>query len=189
MQDFLFDTPYWLLGLLVVGTAVIWISGNSRQNDAIKRLALIPFLLAIALGLLSFLIDTDKEKVIKRTRQIVTAVEKQDKAAADQLLHPQADLAGFDKTAILARIGTAASQYHIGSIRITSIDVQPSGPDLSVVFSATANLEMGSFSGPVPSTWTFTWEKTGQGWLLRDIRPINLHGIDLQSVIGNMKGE
>jgi hypothetical protein len=188
MQDFLFDTPYWFLGLLGVIGAALWMSGNSRQNDGLKRSALGVFLLAVILALLSILIDTDKEKVIRRTRQLVAAVEKQDQPSAAKLLHPQVQLFEMDKPAILNRIASAASEFHIKSIRINSIDVQPMDRDLSAVMSATTDVDLPIWSGPIPSTWKMVWEKTDQGWLLRDISPINVPGIDPQMLSRQIKG-
>jgi hypothetical protein len=189
MRDFIFDTPYWFLGLLAVIGAALWISGNSRQNDNLKRAALATFLLAVALALLSILVDTDKEKVIKRTRQLIAAVEKQDPAGAAKLLHPQVQLFEMDKPAILNRIASAASQFHIKSIRINSIDVQPMDRDLSAVMSATTDVDLPIWSGGVPSSWKMVWEKTDQGWLLRDISPINVPGIDSQTLSREIKGK
>lgn len=188
MQDFLFDTPYWFLGLLGVIGAALWISGNGRQNDNLKRAALGVFLVAVVLALLSILIDTDKEKVIKRTHQLISAVEKQDQSTAAKLLHPQVQLFEMDKTAILNRIATAASQFHIKSIRINSIDLQPVDRDLSAVMSATTDIDLPIWSGGVPSTWKMVWEKSDQGWLLRDISPINVPGIDSQTLSKEIKG-
>jgi len=189
MQDFLFDTPYWFLGILIVAGVTLWISGNNRQNNSLKRAALASFLLALTLGLLSLFIDTDKEKVIKRTRQLIVAVEKQDKFTAEKLLHPQVELGEMNKAAIVNRIGSAASQFHVKSIRLTSIDVQPIGQDLSAIIAAVAETEFSGFSAGMPSTWNLVWEKTEQGWLLRDIRPINVPGVDMQNLTGRLKAD
>lgn len=189
MQDFLFDTPYWFLGLLGVIGAALWISGNSRQNKRLQQASFAVFFLAVLLGTLSLLIDTDKEKVIKRTRQLISAVEKQDKFIADKLLHPQVELGNLDKPSIVERIGTAASEFHIKSISITSITVEPAGQDLSVIMAATANVDHSLWSGPVPSTWKMVWEKSGQEWLLREISPINIPYVDMQTITGRLKSK
>lgn len=189
MQDFLFDTPYWFLGLLGVTGAALWISGNSRQNKRLQQASFATLFLAVLLGTLSLLIDTDKEKVIKRTRQLISAVEKQDKSAAEKLLHPQVELGGLDKAAIVQRIGTAADEFHIKSISVTSITVEPSGPDLAAILTATANIDHSLWSGPVPSTWKMVWEKSGQDWLLRDITPINIPYVDMQTITGRLKSK
>jgi hypothetical protein len=189
MRDFLFDTPYWFLGLLGVVGAALWVSAKTR-SDRRKEAAILAFAAAVALGLLSYFVDTDKKKVEKRTRQLVEAVAKQDKAVAENLLHPQANLGGLKKPAIVERIGTAADQFHIKGLRITSIEVHPAGDDLSALIAVTADAEMGGFGGGVPSTWDLVWEKSASGWLLRDIRPVSMPGgFDLKGLIGRFGGE
>lgn len=189
MQEFLFDTPYWFLGLWGVVGAALWISGNGRQKGRLKEAGLGLIALAVALAVLSYFVDTEREKVIKRTRQLVEAVEKQDKTAAGKLLHPEADLSGLKKPEIIERMGTAADQFRIKSIRITSLDVQPSGKDMSAMLSATADMEVGGWGGGVPSTWNLLWEKTEYGWLLRNIRPINVPEGDLRTLTGPLKAD
>jgi hypothetical protein len=186
MQDFFFDTPYWFLGLLGVIGAALWISGNSRQIDRLKQSSFAVILIAVLLGVVSLLVDTDKEKVIKRTHQLIAAVEKQDKTTAEMLLLPQVALGDMDKRALVERIGTASTDFHITSIHISSLTVEPSGPDLSVMLSATANVDHPLWSGPVPSSWKLVWEKSGNNWLLRDISPINVPGVDMRTITGRL---
>jgi hypothetical protein len=189
MRDLLFDTPYWLLGGLVILGIALWVSGNARREKRLQLGGYLAFLLALVLGLLSYFVDTDREIVTKRTRQIVEAVEKKDTATAQKLLHPRATLGDMTKQQIADRIGTAADQFGIQSVRITSLEVapQPLGDEMTAALSATANATTPFFSGPIPSTWDLTWVKTKDGWLLRDIIPRNVPGMDPGSLVDRIK--
>src|SRR4051812_8114590 len=89
MNDLIFDTPLWLLGLLVVVGAALWWSGNNRQDKTLKRLGLVVLLAGVLLGVVSYLVDTDKEGAARQTRQIVSAAERRDWDAFGKLLDPR----------------------------------------------------------------------------------------------------
>jgi hypothetical protein len=185
MSDFFFDTPYWFLGLLLVVAVALWISGNARQETRLKTAALIAFVIAVCLFLLSYFVDTDKEKVQKRTRQVIEAVEKKDKTTLNALLHPNATMLWMTKSDIVDKVGSAVDEYHLSNIRINALDTdQPAKNQITAEVSVTAHVETSGFGGDPPSTWQLVWERTGQGWQLREIRAVKLPGVDLNSIIG-----
>lgn len=188
MTDLLFDTPYWLLAALLVLGAGLWVAGNNRRNRNLQTAGFAAIGLLLALVLLSYFIDTDRETVIKRTRGIVESVEKKDRAAADKLLHPRVRLGDMNRESILARIPTAVDQFNIKGINITSLEVKPAGENMIASLGATANLESNIYSGGVPSTWELVWEKTDSGWLLREIKPLSVPTMDAQSLLSRLKG-
>jgi hypothetical protein len=191
MSDYLFDTPYWLLGVLGVAAIALLVSANSRQDKRLRSAGLAVLGVAVMLALLSFFVDTDKEKVEKRTRQLVAAVEKKDRATVDRLLHPKARLGGrdgLDKAQILDRVGTAVDQFNIKSIRVTAMDVRATDEDIEVILSAAADLDMQVWSGAVPSDWRLVWEKSGGEWLVREIIPMKVPQMEVGTLINRLKG-
>src|SRR3954466_9699475 len=106
MRDLLFDTPFWLLGVFVVLGIGLWFSGNARQEKRLQYAGYLSLLIAGVLALLSYVVDTDREIVVKRTRQIVEAVSKKDSAAALKLLHPRATLGEMNRQQIADRVAT-----------------------------------------------------------------------------------
>lgn len=192
MRDFLFDTPYWFLGVLVVAGVVAWVSGNARQDKRLRAAGYGLFLLAAALGALSYFVDTDSERVIKRTHEIVKAVETKDKATAQKLLHPRVTISGSNMTKqqIVDVVGTAVDQFGIRGVSIVSLDVQPQplGDEIIAALAATTGVNIGPYSGNVPSNWSLTWQKTQDGWQLRDITPQKVPGMDTGSLVGRLEG-
>jgi hypothetical protein len=188
MNDFFFDTPYWFLGLLVVVAIGLFVSGNARQESRLKVAALVTLLLAVTLVLISHFVDTDKEKVVKRTRQLIEAVEKKDKATVASLLHSRVSLAWMRKDDIVEKAATVADEFHLSNLRATSIDVeQPNRNEILTTVNVSAHVETSGWAGDPPSSWQLTWERTTGGWLISEIKPIRLPGIDLTTLIGRMR--
>ena len=190
MREFLFDTPYWLLGLFAVLGIGLWFSGNARNDKRFQYAAYASLLVAVTLALLSYFIDTDREIVLKRTHQIVEAVAKKDTATALKLLHPRASLADMNRQQIADRIGTAADQFGVKSVRITSLDVtpQPLGEEIIAALAATADLADNPYSGAgIPSTWDLTWVKSNNEWLLRDITPKSIPRMDVHTLLNRLQ--
>ena len=187
MSDFFFDTPYWFLGLLVVVAIGLFVSGNARQESRLKFAALMTLLLAVTLILISHFVDTDKEKVVKRTRQFIQAVEKKDKTTVASLLHSRASLAWMRKDDIVEKTATIVDDFHLTNIRATSLDVdQPNRNEIQATVNVSAHVETSGWAGDPPSSWLLTWERTTSGWLLVDIKPLKLPGIDIETLIGRM---
>src|SRR5262245_3510801 len=86
MRNLIFDTPWWLLALLFILAATLLVSGNNRQDRTLKRCGLFFLCIFLVLGALSYFVDTDIEKVAKRTKLLATSVEKRDWKTFESLL-------------------------------------------------------------------------------------------------------
>jgi hypothetical protein len=190
MRDLIFDTPLWLLGLFAVLGIGLWFSGNARRENRLQYAGYASVLLAVLLAVVSHFVDTDREIVTRRTRQIVEAVSKKDSATALKLLHPRATLGDMNRQQIADRIGTAADQFGVKSVRITSLDVtpQPLGEEITAALAATADLADNPYSGAgIPSTWDLTWVKSNNEWLLRDITPKSIPRMDVHTLLNRLQ--
>src|SRR5437773_6030445 len=96
MRNLLFDTPWWLLAGLAVIAVTLLVSGNNRQDKNLKRGGLFFLGLLILLSLLSYFVDTDIEKVTKRTKLVAKSVEKRDWPTFESLLDPHIHFAHYD---------------------------------------------------------------------------------------------
>jgi hypothetical protein len=191
MSDFLFDTPYWALGVIALVGVALWTSGNARRDRRLMGGAYGAFAVAVLLGLLSYFVDTDREKVIKGTRALGEAVDRRDRATAERLLHPKARFGEMDRAALVDAIATAADRARIKDVRVTGINVAPVGADeLSVSFTATASVEVGGMSFSPPTSWRFIWEKTpDRGWQARTIELVSAPGMDEKEVVRRASGK
>src|SRR5215471_10408707 len=122
MREPLFDTPWWLLALLgIVGFALL-MSGNARQNKSILRSGIAVLLAGALLTVMSYLVDTPREKVIKGTRALVKAAVDRDKTVLNAELHPNASLAGWKRQQIIDGAVAYADQFGLKSATITGIE-------------------------------------------------------------------
>src|SRR5437762_12188710 len=93
MTDLLFDAPWWLpTGLAAMGIFLFW-TGNRRQEAKVRNAGFGLILAAIAVVLLSYFVDTDVEKAVKRSKTLVYSVEKHDWATLRATLDPNVSLA------------------------------------------------------------------------------------------------
>jgi hypothetical protein len=182
MSDLLFDVPWWLPTLLAIIGIALFINGNKSQAMKVRNAGLGLILLAIAWSLLSYFVDTDKEKVDRETRQLVQNVVDADWTKFQSKLTPSAtvttngrtDVNGADMVVRLARTG--AELVHLKSARVQNMTIEQTGPliaarcDLFTTQDAIASMET--------SSWQFDWERTSDGWKIREIRLLRLHGVE-----------
>lgn len=190
MRDLLFDTPLWLLGLFAVLGIGLWFSGNARREKRLQYAGYASLLVAVLLAVVSHFVDTDREIVTRRTRQIVDAVARKDSATALKLLHPRATLGDMNRQQIADRIGTAADQFGVRAVRITSLDVtpQPLGEEITAALAVTADIADNPHPGAgAPSTWDLTWVKSNNEWLLRDITLKSIPRVDVQTMMNRIR--
>ena len=88
MNDLLFDVPWWLPTLVAIVGISLAVSGNRRQNDSVRNRGLIIIGAAVVWAAISILVDTDKEKCQKWTKQFVQSVVARDWPTFDGLLDP-----------------------------------------------------------------------------------------------------
>jgi hypothetical protein len=171
MADLLFDTPYWLLGLLAVAGVALWVSGNGRRDKKLQRVGYGLLAVGVALFAISWLVDTDREVVSKRTRQVVAAVDHKDAATLAKLLHPDATLGDLNKQQIVDAAKKAMDRYRLKNVRASSVETtQPNRAEVIVDLGVTADIDTSVWSGSVPTGWKLVWAKSGGEWLLRDIK-------------------
>ena len=174
MTDLLFDTPWWLpAGIAAVGV-LIFISANKRQDAKTRNAGLGVVLLAGVLLLASYLVDTDKEKVIDRTNALVRAVDKREWEAFRALLDPDTTFAGYtgrDELAEGAKL--SAERFNIRSASVRSLVVKDSQTLITVTVNALSQQDLPPY--PLPSTWEFDWQQQGDEWLLYQIRMISIN--------------
>ncbi|MCS7035011.1 MAG: hypothetical protein NZ561_13615, partial [Phycisphaerae bacterium] len=102
MERWLFETPWWLLvGVAVAACGLLW-SGNQRQDRHLKRAGLFTLAAGIALSAVSLAVQTPREICLHQTRRWVSAVVAKDEAILDELLHPDAGLARWNRDDIVA---------------------------------------------------------------------------------------
>src|SRR5512142_2223165 len=93
MSQLLFEAPWWLWALPGAAGIFLLLVGNTRQNRQLLRAGAALLVLAVALFLVSWLVDTPREKSIKQTRALIKQIQAGDWTAVQKLLAPRVKLA------------------------------------------------------------------------------------------------
>ena len=177
----LFETPWWLPSVIVAVGAVIFYTANKRQETKLRNIGLAVAALGILLSLVSYFVDTDQERAVKRTRQLVAAFEKKDWTTLRSLLHPRVSLSIAnldaalynDRDQLVARAKDAADRYGFQSVTITSIDSRQD-QTLITVSLGVLSIQEQTAGRPITSRWEFDWLESAEGWSLYKIRAIEV---------------
>jgi hypothetical protein len=186
MTKLLFDAPWWLPTLLAgVGIVLFW-NGNRRGESKIRNVGLLFLLGAVGVILVSHFIDTDEERTVKQSRQLVYSVEKRDWATLKSVLDPNTELLALGGLAIyggrdeiIGGAKAAVDQYGLKNVRILSTTSEQTDTVINITMTVMSEQDF-TQSRPITTTWQFEWQQSGETWTL--VRITNIK-------IGNMQGE
>lgn len=171
VAQWLFDTPWWALLLLVALGSVILVAGNRRQDKSILSTGAVILCLGIVLLLLSYFIDTNLEKAENRTRGIAAAVNQRDWNQLGTLLDPNTAFAWYrNRDEIMAGGQQTAERIGLKNVRLIGVEATQDGTLITVSVDAISEQDL--FPGTTPTSWRFTYENLGSGWKLTRIEPL-----------------
>lgn len=189
-RELLFETPWWLPTLLAMIGIAVFLSGNRRQKWHVRNNGVIIIGLAIALVLVSYFVDTDKEKAVNKTRQLVQAVVKRDATTLKAILDPRTQLTNSEnqlvvggQTSILAMAVAAAETYKLQSATITRLDARQEQTVITInmgVFTSSAQ------DRSTLSTYQVTWQERSDGWHLTTIQVLTIDNQPSGNLVGRL---
>jgi hypothetical protein len=162
-MDWLYELSWWIPAVLAIGALVLGWTGHNHSDRRMKLSACGMLLLALTLALISHLVETDREQVIRGSGELVKAIESRNRPGLIQHLHPQVRVLGIDGRERLAdAVIAAAETFELRSARIISIIAEEDEGIYIVRMQVSA-----SFERPSLSNWRLDWEPTPGGWMLR----------------------
>jgi len=186
MKDFLFDAPLWVLCVLIAGGVAIWWAGNNRVDKAMKRIGLVVLLAGILLAGTSFLLETDAEKVTRKTEQLVQAINIRDWPTFESVLDPRTRFAFYgNRDAIVAGAKQTADDIGLKSARITGMTVSRKDTVISIDLRAISEQDR-TMGRPVVTDWRFDWQNLGTGWKLMTITPLKGEQVTAEEIQRNL---
>jgi hypothetical protein len=176
-----------LLILLIGGGGFVWYTGNTRSEKSWQIAGIILALAGLTLVLTSFFVQTDKEYVEHRSKQIVAAVDHRDWNALQTLLDPQTSLEGIYKNRdqILDGAKKTADTIGLASISITSTEVKQTDTLITVDLTLLSNQDI-TMGRPVITNWRFDWDNTGTGWKLVRIEPLEGNQVSKEDIVKHL---
>jgi hypothetical protein len=182
MTNLLFDAPWWLpAGLIALGIFLFW-TGNNRRETKVRNVGIGVVLAAIAVLLLSYFVDTNVEKAVKRTRTLVYSVEARDWATLRNTMGPNVTLGMLgttdrygDREQIIGGARAAVDQFGLRNVRILSTNTEASDQLITVTITAMSEQDI-TQGRPITTSWRLEYQRSGKDWPLVRITCIDIAG-------------
>ena len=173
-MNYIYETPWWLpTGIALLG-AILFITGNNRVEKRLRLAGILVIALAVILAVVSYFLESPREKVIKRTYALVESVEKRDWDRMGTYLHPNVAVSVFNgRDAVVTGTRRAAEYSELRQARVMSLDAT----ELPDQIRVTVRVNGQTRDGSLPTDWTLEWEETEAGWVVRNITPEGGPGI------------
>src|SRR5271155_213070 len=127
MTDLLFDQPWWLPTSIIILGIALFISGNRRQLIRLRNAGAALVIAAVVLMLISFFVETDKEKCLRQTHELVDSVVAADWKKFSSLLDSRVSLGLVsttiyaDQSQLLQGAQEGTQKYGLKAVHILSI--------------------------------------------------------------------
>jgi hypothetical protein len=192
MSDLLLSPPWWLYCLVLAFGLILWAGANKQGHSRGRWLGLAVIGLGVLMAIMSFLVETNSQKVTRLSGELVQAVVDSKWNTLSSLLADDATLAidnstflsSRDPIVAAARIGAQRYGLHSANCTVEDLEKQSGGITTTLRIFTTGDLDPGH---PLPSRWQLDWIKGAEGrWIVRRIRVLeigNTKGSDLSSVI------
>ena len=169
LNELLFETPWWLPTLIIALGAFVFVAGNRRQEKRIIYPGLGLALLGIAVALLSYFVETDKERSVRRTRELVAAVDHRDWPKFRSLIDPKSSVYGIrGPEAITQAVQLGAERYNVANLHITGLDVDKADTIITVTIRVLSDQTGGSGI----SDSQLQYQDFGDGWQLYEVKAL-----------------
>ncbi|MEO6436945.1 MAG: nuclear transport factor 2 family protein [Tepidisphaeraceae bacterium] len=172
MRELIFHTPWWLPTVLAgIGVFLFW-TGNRGREWKVRTAGLALLAAAAVLMALSYIIDTDLEKAVTGSKQLVYSVEKRDWATMKSILDPSVSLSVLgaselygNRDEMIDAAQRAVDQYGVKNIRILSTDAEQTDTLISVTMTLMSEQDF-TRGYPITTSWKFEWQPAGKEWTL-----------------------
>ena len=168
LSRLVFEDPsalYWALGL---AQAIMLVMLYFRRTRRVKRLALLPAVLAGIVVLVAALVTTERERLGQATGELVGSFREVDLAAMEQIIASDFADRHYDKAELLEAAKTAAGRFPVETVEITAKRVELDGDTGKVRVWVT--LDAWGGGRKVPTVWTLWWARRDGQWQLTSIR-------------------
>src|SRR3954469_15851987 len=168
-MNYISETPWWLpTGIALLGV-ILFITGNNRAEKRLRLAGIVVIALAIVLAGVSYLLDSPREKVVKRTYALVDSIEKRDWDRMGTYLHSTVTVSVFSgREQVVNGTRRAAEYSELKQARVASLDATVL-PDQ--IIRVTMRVNGQTRDGALPTDWGLEWEETDAGWVVRNITP------------------
>jgi hypothetical protein len=176
MARLLLET-YWIAAAAMVAAAIVGWMGFGRGERRYKWAAFALADLGITLAILSAVVQTSHETVLRRTEQLASAIGSGDWRTVGQLVHPQVLCYGWtSRQQLLTHGQELAQRFGVRKVMLGTRQPVTLGDAVSVRCNINTEHNSAEFTGTASSTWQLTWVPTVEGWQLKQAEAISFMG-------------
>lgn len=170
MLDFLFETPWWLPTIIFGAGLVVLIAGLRRGDTKSSRVGAGILALGLLVVIVSWAVETPRERAVNRTNQLVSAANRRDWTAFAADLDAQTNLYGLrGADQITAASKSAIESMDITNLHITGTDVTAQG----TVIRVSIRLYSEQRGVTALTDWQLEFQNMGSGWALFNITALS----------------
>jgi len=182
-ENLLLERPWPVVIALGWAAAVLAVAAYRRLSRRLAWAAIAAILLALTVGLLAWLVETDRESLIERTRQLVAHTTPLDVQKVNACFDSHASLIGpggevwLTHDTMLLSLKSAAKRraLHQQNIRRLAAEILNADRGRTELALTTWVGEQGEF--PIPTTWLLTWQRGTDGqWRIVTIQWLLMRG-------------
>ncbi len=162
-----------------MGVAV-FIMGNNRVDKTTRSVGIGLMALACLMLLVSWLVETSKEKCIRRTRELVAAVEQRDFAKVGTLITPRITVKIVtggnvynNKEQMLRGLEDGVNKFDVKSARILSIEAIDHVDFIRVPITVYTE-QSNAFMPAMTTSWHIDWQEMKDGWQVAELTAVKI---------------
>lgn len=171
LSRLLFETPWWLPTVAIGVGIFVWLTGNRRLERKVMLTGLGIAVFGVAILMVSIAVDTDRERTVKRTKQLVASAAQRDWTRFESLLDPQTSIYSLRGPQQITQAARAAAEsINLSAARITGMTVDQADTVITISMRVYSEQFRGS---PGMSDWQLEYQNYGQGFVLYSIRVVS----------------
>lgn len=189
LTHYLLESPWFAVVGLALGGAIALVVLNRQGRASLGAgIMLVGFALAVLLAVVAYLVETQRERLIRQTRELVTRTAAADTAALRPMLSERVNVVSalpltlpVDKETLLDRVRQELGEAHPIAEHSTggeqaSIDgVNTARTQLRVWVQL--HRDQAITGAPIGSWWRIDWRKEGDEWRVATITLMQLDGV------------
>lgn len=181
----LFETPWWLPTVAIGIGIFVWLTGNRRLEKRVMLTGLGIAALGVAILMISIAVDTDRERTVKRTRQLVASAAQHDWTKFESLLDPETNIYGLrGPQQITQAARSAADSLNLTAARITGMTVDQADTVITISMRVYSEQFRGN---PGMSDWQLQYQNYGQGFVLYSVRAVSSGVVNEELIRGRLQ--
>jgi hypothetical protein len=179
--DWLIHAPWWAAALVIAAGGGIFWSGNQRRDTGMSRMGIALALIGVAMGVVSFVFPSDREKMEMRAKQIIKSASQNDWTRMGALLDEHTSVGTIVRDVAVGRdriVRNARAQmtyFKVTGVTTLSTTTTQVDTDITVLMKVSAKSEE-FLDEPYLIDCQFDFEKSGDKWLLGKITVLRAGG-------------